>query len=117
MEMQTAAREGVKVTAVIVADGQLSMERINATERWGHTLGITIGPIRWDKIAEGMGCHGVFVETLPELISALTRAKQGDCPTLIQVKTDADANTFSLPPDLKTRFLEVYLGPGKTRFE
>lgn len=117
MEMQTAAREKIKVTTVVFADGQWSMERINASERWGRTFGTAIGPIRWDKVADGLGCRGIYAETVEELAQALTEAKQGDGPTLIQARTDADANTFTLPPDLKTRFLEVYLGPGKTRFE
>jgi acetolactate synthase-1/2/3 large subunit len=116
MEMQTAAREKIKVTTVVFADGQWSMERINATERWGRTYGTAIGPIRWDTVAEGLGCRGIYVETVAELAQALTEAKQGDAPTLIHARTNADANTFSLPPDLKTRFLEVYLGPGITRF-
>jgi acetolactate synthase I/II/III large subunit len=117
MELQTAAREGIKITAVIFADGQWSMERINATERWGRTFGTAMGPIRWDAVAEGLGCRGLYAESLSELSQALLEAKDSDGPTLIQVKTDADANAFSLPPDLKTRFLEVYLGPGATRFE
>jgi acetolactate synthase-1/2/3 large subunit len=116
MEMQTAVREKIKVTTVIFSDGQWSMERINATERWGRTFGTAIGPIRWDTVAEGLGCRGIYVETLSDLGVALTVAKLGDGPTLIHARTNADANTFSLPPDLKTRFLEVYLGPGKTRF-
>lgn len=116
MEMQTAAREKIKVTVVVFADGQWSMERINATERWGRTFGTAIGPIRWDTVAEGLGCRGVYVETIPDLAQALAEAKAGDAPTLIHARTDADANTFSLPPDLKARFLEVYLGPGKSRF-
>ena len=116
MELQTAAHLGIKVTVVVFSDGQWSMERINATERWGRTFGTAMGPIRWEVVAEGLGCRGFHAETREDLTAALTAARAGDGPTLVSVRTDADANAFSLPPDLKARFLEVYLGPGATRF-
>ena len=110
MEIQVAAREGVKVTFVVMADGEWTMEIPNEMARYGKTFGTSMGEIRWDKVAEGLGGHGELVESIEDLEPALTRAKAHNGPALICVRTSVTAN-LGMPRSIGGRFFEVYFGP------
>ena len=110
MEMQTAAREGLNVSVVVFAEGAWSMEEPNELLRYGRTFGTETGEVRWDIVAEGLGCRGSYVERLEELAPALEGAKQYDGPSVVCVRTDKQAN-LATPPDALMRFVEVYQGP------
>ncbi len=110
MEFQVAVREGVKVTFVVMSDGQWSMEIPNEMARWGKTFGTGMGDIRWDKVAEGLGGHGEFVESITDLAPALVRAKAHNGPALVCVRTSSAAN-LAMHPSIGGRFFEVYFGP------
>ena len=110
MELQVAAREGLKVTFVVMADGQWAMEVPNEMARWGKTFGTSMGEIRWDKVAEGLGGHGELVESIADLAPALARAKAYDGPALICVRTSPAAN-LAMHASIGGRFFEVYFGP------
>jgi acetolactate synthase-1/2/3 large subunit len=110
MEMQSAAREGLKVTTVVFAEGSWSMEEPNERMLYGRTFGTDMGKVRWDRVAAGLGCYGVYAETREEVTAALEHARTSAAPTLVCVKTDREAN-LSAPPELHMRFVEVYQGP------
>jgi acetolactate synthase-1/2/3 large subunit len=110
MELQVAAREDLKVTFVVMADGQWTMEIPNEMTRWGKTFGTTMGDVRWDKVAEGLGAHGEFVESIADLPPALARAKAHQGPALICVRTSVAAN-LAMHKSIGGRFFEVYFGP------
>jgi acetolactate synthase I/II/III large subunit len=110
MELQTAAREGVKTTTIVMAEGEWTMEIPNEMARYGQTFGTTMGDVRWDVVAQGLGCHGEFVQSLEQLPAALQRARSQDRPALVCVRTSTQAN-LSVPEDLVNRFFEVYFGP------
>jgi acetolactate synthase I/II/III large subunit len=110
MELQVAAREKVKVTFVVMADGQWTMEIPNEMARWGKTFGTSMGDIRWDKVAVGLGAHGEFVESIGDLEGALTRAKAYAGPALVCVPTSVAAN-LAMSSSIGGRFFEVYFGP------
>ncbi|HVN43376.1 MAG TPA: thiamine pyrophosphate-binding protein [Steroidobacteraceae bacterium] len=110
MEMQVAAREGIKVTVVVMAEGEWSMEIPNELAQWGKTFQTAMGEVRWDKVAEGLGCHGEYVESIAELPPALLRARAAPGPSLVCVRTSREAN-LSVPPAIVGRFFEVYFGP------
>jgi acetolactate synthase-1/2/3 large subunit len=112
MELQSAAREGANVTVVVFSEGSWTMEVPNEQMRYGRTFGTEMGPIRWDRIAEGVGCAGFFVEAMADLESALNDARSATRtrPALICVRTDRTAN-MSIPPSIGQRFGEVYNGP------
>jgi len=110
MELQVAAREGVKVTFVVMADGQWTMEVPNEMARWGKTFGTTMGEVRWDKVAEGLGGHGQFVDSIADLGPALACAKAHSGPALVCVRTSVAAN-LAMPKSIGGRFFEVYFGP------
>ncbi len=110
MEMQSAAREGLKVTTVVFAEGSWSMEEPNERMRYGRTFGTEMGTIRWDIVGEGLGCEGIFVERPEELAPALERAKAAEGPVVVCLRTDHAAN-LAMPRDPGLRFFEVYQGP------
>lgn len=110
MELQVAVRERVKVTFVVMADGQWSMEIPNEMARWGRTFGTGMGEIRWDKVAEGLGAHGEYVESMDALAPALARARAHDGPALVCIRTSSAAS-LEMHPSIGGRFFEVYFGP------
>jgi len=110
MEMQSAARERLKVTTVVCAEGSWTMEEPNERMLYGRTFGTEMGTVRWDRVAEGLGCHGEYVERIGDLEPALGRAKAAVGPAVVCVKTDREAN-LATPQELLMRFVEVYNGP------
>lgn len=110
MEMQTAAREGLKLRVVVCAEGSWTMEEPNERRLWGKTFGTEMGTVRWDRVAEGLGCKAFYVDRIEDLGAALNGAKSADGPAVICLKTNRDAN-LSIPPELGLRFAEVYQGP------
>ena len=110
MELQTAARENLDVTVVVMAESEWTMEIPNEMARWGRTFGTSTGEVRWDKVAEGLGCHGEYVDAIETLPAALARAKGHAGPSLVCVRTSKQAN-LAVPADGVARFFEVYFGP------
>lgn len=110
MEMQSAAREGLDVTAVVFAEGSWTMEEPNERLLYGRTFGTDMGSVRWDVVGEGLGCQGIYVDRLEDLEPALQRAKATQGPVVVCIRTDRDAN-LGIPGSLLVRFLEVYQGP------
>jgi acetolactate synthase-1/2/3 large subunit len=109
MEMQSAARDNVKLVTVVFAEGAWTMEEPNELMRWGKTFGTSQGTIRWDQAAEGLGCDGFYAEGIEEVETALEKARNSPRPAVVCLKTDKMAN-FSLPMQLLQRFAEVYAG-------
>ena len=110
MELQTAAREGLAVTVVVMAEGSWTMEEPNELSLYGRTFGTRQGEIRWDLVAQGLGCHAEYVDRIEDLDAALRRAQATDGPSLVCVRSDHDAN-LAVPTEMVTRFFEVYSGP------
>jgi acetolactate synthase-1/2/3 large subunit len=110
MEMQSAAREGLKLTTVVFAEGSWTMEEPNEQMLYGRTFGTKMGAVRWDKVAEGLGCLGLVADDLAGLEAALDKARAHDGPSVICVHTDHMAN-LAVPQDALLRFTEVYNGP------
>jgi len=63
-------------------------------------VGVDFIDIRYDKIAEGMGCFGVRVEKPGDLKPALDRANASGLPAVIDVVIDPDVNLA--PPDFES---------------
>ena len=113
MEMQSAAREKLAITTIVFAEGSWTMEEPNELELYGKTFGTAQGEIRWDLVAQGLGCHSAYVDRIEDLESALRGAQEHDGPSLICLRTDHDAN-LAIPEDMMARFFEVYSGPTPT---
>ncbi|HVP02034.1 MAG TPA: thiamine pyrophosphate-binding protein [Solirubrobacteraceae bacterium] len=110
MEMQTAARERLALTTIVFAEGTWTMEEPNELGLYGRTFGTRQGEIRWDLVAQGLGCHGEYVERIEDLDGALRRAQAYDGPSLVCIRSDHDAN-LAVPAEMMARFFEVYSGP------
>lgn len=110
MEMQTAVREKVAITTVIMSEGSWTMEEPNELELYGRTFGTAIGEIRWGQVAQGLGCHAEYVDDMAVLEPALRRAQEHDGPSVVCIRTSADANR-AVPKPLWDRFFEVYSEP------
>jgi acetolactate synthase-1/2/3 large subunit len=110
MEMQTAARESLKVTTIVFAEGSWTMEEPNERMLYGRTFGTDMGTVRWDKVAEGLGCGASYVDRLEDLQPRLVEAKKGNGPSVVCLRTDREAN-LAIPPEMLMRFVEVYQGP------
>jgi acetolactate synthase-1/2/3 large subunit len=110
MEMQTAARERLAITTVVFAEGTWTMEEPNELLHYGRTFGTAQGEIRWDIVAQGLGCHGEYVDRIEDLDAALQAARAHNGPSLVCIRSDHDAN-LAIPAQLLARFFEVYSGP------
>ena len=110
MELQSAAREGLPVVAVVFAEGAWSMEEPNPRMLYGRTVGTEIGEVRYDLAAAGLGCEAAFASSEEELEAALRRAREARKPFALCLRTSKDAN-LAVPPEGLKRFIEVYQGP------
>ena len=112
MELQTAAREGIDITVIVCAEGSWTMEELNERQLYDTTFGTTQGEIRWDVVAQGLGCRGEYVDRIEDLDGALRRAREHHGPSLVCLRTDHDAN-LAVPAEMTARFFEVYSRPIK----
>jgi acetolactate synthase I/II/III large subunit len=53
--------------------------------------------VRFDKIAEGFGCYGEYVEREEDIGPAIQRAFASGKPGVIHVPIDAEANSTEMP--------------------
>ena len=74
MEIQSAVREQLKIVVVVLAEGSWTIKELNERLFFNTAFGCEIGAKRWDKVTEGLGCHGEYVENIEELEPALLRA-------------------------------------------
>lgn len=85
MELDTAARHKLPILVVISLNGGWTADP--ERNKPGRDLGYT----RYDKLAEGLGCYGEYVEQPEEIRPALQRAQQqvdAGRVALVNVKTD-----------------------------
>lgn len=110
MELQSAAREGLDITTIVFAEGSWTMEEPNELALYGRTFGTAQGAIRWDLVAQGLGCHGEYAERLEDVAPALDRARRAAGPAVVCLRTDHAAN-LAVSGEMLGRFFEVYSGP------
>ena len=96
MELETARRAGAAVIVVVAVDDAWGMEK-TAYNFAGfgpeHHGAIEFTPgVRYDLMAQAMGCFGVKVDTIDELAPALQAAVQSGLPAMIHVAVDAAVN-------------------------
>ena len=61
-ELETAARERVAVVAVINCDYAWGMEEVYMEKTAGTTVGVKTSKVRYDLVADALGCHSEYVE-------------------------------------------------------
>lgn len=117
-ELETAARKGLPVIAVVGCD-----------YAWGLEVGVwrkQIGPdtpeteahwgkgVRFDKIAEGFDCYGEYVEDESDIGPAIQRALASGKPGVIQVPIDPVVNAMEAPnyEEFKSWYTDFKAGYG-----
>ena len=89
MELDTLARHGVAVLAVIGNNGIWALEKHPMEALYGYSVAADLRPAtRYDQVATALGCEGELVSTPAELRPALERGLDRREPTLINVLTD-----------------------------
>ena len=97
-ELETAAREGAAVVAIINCDHAWGMEARHMRKNVGTTDGVPLSEVRYDRVADALGCHAELVEHSDDLRAALDRALASGRPAVVQVVVDAEENEN--PPGL-----------------
>ena len=100
-ELETAVRKNLPVICIVASDyawgvevrgyrGMLGEGSAETEAHWGRQL-------RLDKVAEGYGAHGEFVEREEDIGPAVKRALASGKPAVIQVPIDPVANARDVP--------------------
>jgi len=100
-ELETAAREGVPLVCVVGVDHQWGLE-VGVYKRTFPQPSPQPGvhwskDVRMDKIAEGFGCHGEYVEKESEIGPAIARAYASGKVGVVHVCIDPKANSEEMP--------------------
>jgi thiamine pyrophosphate-dependent acetolactate synthase large subunit-like protein len=100
-ELETAAREGLPLVCVVGVDHQWGLE-VGVYKRTFSQPSPQPGvhwskDVRMDKIAEGFGCHGEYVEKEDEIGPAIARAYASGKVGVVHVCIDPKANSEEMP--------------------
>ncbi|MGH2885336.1 MAG: thiamine pyrophosphate-dependent enzyme, partial [Solirubrobacteraceae bacterium] len=89
MELDTLARHGVAVVAVVGNNGIWALEKHPMEAVYGYSVAADLRPqTRYDQMAQALGCQGELVSKPSELRPALERAFECGGPALVNVLTD-----------------------------
>lgn len=90
-EMETAARFGLSVKALVVNNGAYGSIRRDQERKFPGVdpIGTTLGQIDFPALARGMGWTGFLVEREQEVPAALTDLAKADGPALLEVRIDS----------------------------
>jgi acetolactate synthase-1/2/3 large subunit len=94
-ELETAVRNNLAVIMIVAVDGAYGMEKTAQRRVFGREAAWfkhDHAPVRYDLVAEAMGCHGEYVERAEDLQPALERAVAAAAPAVIHAAVDAEAN-------------------------
>jgi len=96
-ELETAFREKVPFVCVVSCDYRWGMEAPDQILTFGrdNLVGVDHSRARYDKVAEGFGCFGAFVDDPAQIRPALDAAVQSGLPAVIQVEVDQEANVWA----------------------
>jgi acetolactate synthase I/II/III large subunit len=117
-ELETAARKKLPIVCVVGTDyawglevgcwrKQVGPDTPETEAHWGKE-------VRFDKIAEGFGCYGEFVEREADIGPAIRRALASGKPGVIQVPIDPVANAMDAPnyEEFKSWYTDFKAGYG-----
>lgn len=87
--LATCVQEKLPITVVVANNQGLGMVRDNMKDR---RIAVDFSPIDFAMMARGMGCKGIRVDRADALADAISQARGGDVPTLIEVPVDPAAS-------------------------
>ncbi len=100
-ELETAARQKLPLVCVVGVDHQWGLE-VGVYKRTFAQPSPQPGvhwskDVRFDKVAEGFGCHGEYVEKEEEIGPAIARAYASGKAAVVHVCIDPKANSEEMP--------------------
>jgi acetolactate synthase-1/2/3 large subunit len=99
-ELETAARKKLPVVCIVGCDYAWGLESAVYKNSFGLDSAETEAhwgkDVRLDKIAEGFGAHGEFVERPEDIAAALQRAFDSGKPAVVQVPINGFANATEI---------------------
>ncbi len=100
-ELEVAVRRNLPLVCVVAVDFQWGLEVGVYKRTFGLGTAETgthwSNKVRFDKIAEGLGAYGQYVETADEIGPAIARAYAHGGPAVIHVPIDPKANSEEMP--------------------
>jgi acetolactate synthase-1/2/3 large subunit len=87
----TAAQYHIPVVTVVLNNSVLGWVKDGQRRRGNRFIASELGRTDYARIAQAMGCVGVRIETLKDLLSELDRVKNAKEPTVLDVVTTEDA--------------------------
>jgi acetolactate synthase-1/2/3 large subunit len=89
-ELDTAARYGLPVVAVVGNDARWNAEHQLQLQHYGpaRAVGCELAPSRYERVAAALGGHGEYVERAEDLEPALERALRAGVPAVVNVMID-----------------------------
>jgi len=100
-ELETAARQRLPLVCVVGVDHQWGLEVGVYKRTFGEKSAETgvhwSKNVRFDKIAEGLDCHGEYVECEEDIGPAVKRAYASGRPAVVHVCIDPKANSEEMP--------------------
>ncbi|TXC70230.1 thiamine pyrophosphate-binding protein [Sphingomonas ginsenosidivorax] len=100
-ELEVAVRRNLPLVCVVAVDFQWGLEVGVYKRTFGQGTAETgthwSNKVRFDKIAEGLGAYGQFVQTADEIGPAIERAYAHGGPAVIHVPIDPKANSEEMP--------------------
>lgn len=91
-ELETAKRWEVDINVIVGNDKSWGMIKTSQESLYERSIGVDFSDVRYDKIAEAMGCFGERVTDPQELRPALRDAKESNKPAVIDTVLDREAN-------------------------
>ncbi len=99
LEMETARRECAPIVIIIANDMAWGMIKGGQKLVYeGRYCGVDLTDIRYDKLADALGCYGERVTEPAQIRPALQRAADSGLPAVLDVIVDVDVHM--VPPDL-----------------
>ena len=100
-ELETAVRKNLPIVCIVGCDYAWGLEvkvynfafgdDATYTEaRWGKQ-------VRFDKIAEGYGAHGEYVERREDIVPAIERALAAGKPAVVQIPVNGEISSLEVP--------------------
>lgn len=100
-ELETAVRKNLPILCIVGCDyswglevrayrGMCGSDSAESESHWGNQ-------VRLDKVAEGFGAHGEYVERAEDIAPAIARALASGKPAVVQVPIDPVANARDTP--------------------
>lgn len=84
-ELETAARQGLNFVVLLADDAAWGITLSEQQREFGRGMASELGPIRFDLVAEGFGCHGVRISNREQIQPALREGLARKQPALIHI--------------------------------